>query len=125
MTDSPAFKAPLDPAEQPILDKLLYTRDKLLLLKRDKTKYVKSQDVISHYDDVIKQVGALNDVRKHKREEQNRGMRGRQWVSREVVQRDMLTWWQPCSVDTVLDDCFQLISLFFFTIGRNNEAPAA
>jgi hypothetical protein len=27
-------------------------------------------------------------------------------------------------VDTVLDDCFQLISLFFLTIGRNNEAPA-
>lgn len=28
------------------------------------------------------------------------------------------------AVDTVLDDCFQLISLFFMTIGRNNEAPA-
>ena len=28
------------------------------------------------------------------------------------------------TVDTVLDDCFQLISLFFLTIGRNNEAPA-
>lgn len=27
-------------------------------------------------------------------------------------------------VDTVLDDCFQLISLFFLTIGRNQEAPA-
>lgn len=28
------------------------------------------------------------------------------------------------AVDSVLDDCFQLISLFFLTIGRNNEAPA-
>ena len=27
-------------------------------------------------------------------------------------------------VDNVLDDCFQLVSLFFLTIGRNNEAPA-
>jgi len=27
-------------------------------------------------------------------------------------------------VDAVLDDCFSLISLFFLTIGRNNEAPA-
>lgn len=27
-------------------------------------------------------------------------------------------------VDNVLEDCFQLISLFFLTIGRNNEAPA-
>lgn len=28
------------------------------------------------------------------------------------------------AVDNVLEDCFQLISLFFLTIGRNNEAPA-
>lgn len=27
-------------------------------------------------------------------------------------------------VDNVLDDCFQLISLLFLTVGRNNEAPA-
>jgi hypothetical protein len=28
-------------------------------------------------------------------------------------------------VDKVLDSCFQLISLFFMTIGRTNEVPAA
>lgn len=28
-------------------------------------------------------------------------------------------------VDRALETCFQLISLFFMTIGRNNEAPAA
>lgn len=28
-------------------------------------------------------------------------------------------------VDRVLESCFQLLSLFFMTIGRNNEAPAA
>lgn len=35
-------------------------------------------------------------------------------------------FWLICLaiVDNVLDDCFQLISLFFLTIGRNNEAPA-
>lgn len=27
-------------------------------------------------------------------------------------------------MDRVLDNCFQLLSLFFMTIGRNNEAPA-
>lgn len=27
-------------------------------------------------------------------------------------------------VDYVLDDCFQLISLLFLTVGKNNEAPA-
>lgn len=29
------------------------------------------------------------------------------------------------TVDRVLDGCFQLLSLFFMTIGKNNEAPAA
>jgi hypothetical protein len=28
------------------------------------------------------------------------------------------------AVDYVLDDCFQLISLLFLTVGKNNEAPA-
>lgn len=28
------------------------------------------------------------------------------------------------TVDTVLDDCFQLISLSYMTIGKNHEAPA-
>ena len=28
-------------------------------------------------------------------------------------------------MDRVVDSCFQLLSLFFMTIGRNNEAPAA
>jgi hypothetical protein len=31
----------------------------------------------------------------------------------------------PLEVDRVVDSCFQLLSLFFMTIGRNNEAPAA
>lgn len=90
---------PLDPAEQPILDKLLNIRDHLSILKQDRSTYVKSQDVMKFYDQLIEQVEALNDARVHKRDEQNR-------------------------VDTVLDDCFQLISLFFLTIGRNHEAPA-
>jgi hypothetical protein len=29
------------------------------------------------------------------------------------------------TVDRVLDGCFQLLSLFFMTIGKTNEAPAA
>jgi hypothetical protein len=28
------------------------------------------------------------------------------------------------AVDNVLESCFQLLSLFYLTIGRNNEAPA-
>lgn len=74
MTDSPAFRAPLDPEEQPILDSLLGIRDKLLLLKSDKSNYVKSQDVVLYYDRIIEQVHAVNKVRTHKRHEQNRRM---------------------------------------------------
>ncbi|KZF25680.1 hypothetical protein L228DRAFT_227583 [Xylona heveae TC161] len=99
MADSPAVQAPIDPREQPILDKLLAVRDNLSLLKQDRTTYIRSQDVMSLYDQVIEQVLQLNDVRKDNRSQQSR-------------------------VDTVLDDCFQLISLFFLTIGKNNEAPA-
>ena len=99
MTDSPAYRLPNDPKEQPILDKLLLIRDHLSILKQDKSTYVKSQDVMKYYNQVIDQVGALNKIRETKRDEQNR-------------------------LDTVLDDCFQLISLFFLTIGRNQEAPA-
>lgn len=73
MTDSPAVRAPLDPNEQPILDRLLVLRDKLTLLKQDRSTYVKSRDVIALYDQVIEQVEALNDIRTHKRTEQNRG----------------------------------------------------
>ncbi|KAI4092913.1 MAG: hypothetical protein LQ339_007809 [Xanthoria mediterranea] len=101
MTDSPSLTIPLDPKERPILDRLLATRDKLSLLKQDRSTYIKSHDVLDLYEQVIEQVHLLNTIREDhdKPLEQNR-------------------------VDDVLDDCFQLISLFFLTIGRNNEAPA-
>ncbi|EME83951.1 uncharacterized protein MYCFIDRAFT_210739 [Pseudocercospora fijiensis CIRAD86] len=99
MTDSPFQRIPLDPKEQPILDRVLIIRDHLSLLKQDRSTYVKSADVVKHYNALVEQVELLNRIRENKRDEQNR-------------------------VDTVLDDCFRLISLFFLTIGRNREAPA-
>lgn len=73
MTDSPAVHAPLDPREKPILESLQSARDSLLLLKRDKSTYVKSQDVLPLYETVTAQVHALNAIRTDKRLEQNRG----------------------------------------------------
>ncbi|KAI9754253.1 MAG: tRNA-specific adenosine deaminase subunit tad3 [Chaenotheca gracillima] len=99
MTDSPAVQAVLDPREQPILEKLLGIRDRLLLLKEDKSTYIKSQDVLRLYEEVVEQVEPLDKIRGGKLDEESR-------------------------LDRTLDDCFQLISLFFMTIGRNNEAPA-
>ncbi|KGO76817.1 Uncharacterized protein family UPF0662 [Penicillium italicum] len=99
--ESPAILVPLDPREQPVLENLLRTRDALLLIKRDKSSYIKSRDVLPLYEEVIAEVEKLNSVRK----EQDR---------RLVHNR----------LDYVLDDCFQLISLLFLTVGKNNEAPA-
>ncbi|KAH7094767.1 hypothetical protein FB567DRAFT_543182 [Paraphoma chrysanthemicola] len=99
MTDSPLPRIPLDPKEQPILDRLQSIRTELELLKRDRSTYVKSQDVLKLYDQVIEQVIILNDIRQTKRLEQNK-------------------------VDYMLDDCFQLISLAYLTVGKNHEPPA-
>jgi hypothetical protein len=38
---------------------------------------------------------------------------------------DVILLTEDVAVDRVLDGCFQLLSLFFMTIGKNNEAPAA
>ena len=74
MTDSPAYHAPLDPKEQPILDRLLHLRSELSLLKQDKSTYIKSHDVIALYEQVIEQVHSLNIIREDhgKPLEQNR-----------------------------------------------------
>lgn len=99
MADTPTLSL-LDPREQPIVDSLLRIRDELTLLKQDKSTYVKSSDVMALYDRTVDQVKLLNEIRTDKPQEDNK-------------------------VDRVLDGCFQLLSLFFMTIGRNNEAPAA
>ncbi|CAG8983060.1 hypothetical protein HYALB_00006088 [Hymenoscyphus albidus] len=100
MTDTPTLPPPLDPREQPVLDNLRQLRDQLNLLKQDRTTYVKSSDVMPLYEKVVAQVKVLNELRADKPDEDNQ-------------------------VDRVLDGCFQLLSLFFMTIGKNNEAPAA
>ncbi|CAL5867644.1 uncharacterized protein PFLUO_LOCUS1863 [Penicillium psychrofluorescens] len=99
--ESPAVPVPLDPREQPILERLLRTRDSLLLIKQDKSSYIKSRDVLPLYEEVIGEVETLNTARKE--------------LDRRLVHNRL---------DYVLDDCFQLISLLFLTVGRNNEAPA-
>ncbi|OHE90869.1 hypothetical protein CORC01_13846 [Colletotrichum orchidophilum] len=98
--DTPTCPPPRDDREKEILDKLVAIRDRLLLLKQDRTTYIRSQDVLPLYEETIEQVRLLNEARPSGRREENR-------------------------VDRVLESCFQLLSLFFMTIGRNNEAPAA
>ncbi|KAJ5909014.1 UPF0662 protein [Penicillium taxi] len=99
--ESPALPVPLDPQEQPIVERLLELRDALLLLKQDKSSYIKSRDVIPIYEQVVNEVEKLNAARKGQ--------------ERHLIHN---------SLDYALDDCFQLISLLFLTVGKNNEAPA-
>lgn len=46
-------------------------------------------------------------------------------VSGRLVLLSKATADQYVPVDKILESCFQLLSLFYLTIGRNNEAPAA
>lgn len=126
MTDSPAVWPPLDPQEQPILDYLLRIRDSLLLIKQDKSTYIKSQDVLPFYDQAVEQVQLLNQVRGDRQVEQNRGTDSRLLPTGNSILRFVIWFliFLQITVDNVLDDCFQLISLLFLTVGRNNDAPA-
>ncbi|RYP30655.1 hypothetical protein DL767_006155 [Monosporascus sp. MG133] len=98
--DTPKIPAPKDEGEKEILENMINIRDQLQLRKLDRSTYVRTQDVMVLYDRTIEQVKRLNEIRHGKAAEENR-------------------------VDRVVDSCFQLLSLFFMTIGRNNEAPAA
>ncbi|KAK3179746.1 hypothetical protein K4F52_008824 [Lecanicillium sp. MT-2017a] len=98
--ETPAVPLPQDTRERAVLQRLETIRDTLLLLKQDRTTYIRSQDVIPLYDETIEQVKDLNAIRSETgNSDENR-------------------------VDKVLEGCFQLLSLFYLTIGRNNEAPA-
>ncbi|XWX01603.1 hypothetical protein V2A60_009631 [Cordyceps javanica] len=98
--ETPAIPMPRDARELAILQRLTEIRDRLLLLKQDRTTYIRSQDIIPLYDQTIAQVKELNAIRAETgASDENR-------------------------VDKVLEGCFQLLSLFYLTIGRNDEAPA-
>lgn len=86
--------------ESPILEALSTIRNRLTALKRDTVDFVKPQDVVSLYQATVKQVDRLNEIRA---------------VSEPH---------QPNRIDTTLADVFQLLSLFFLTIGRTKECPA-
>lgn len=61
--DTPAVPLPRDPRERAILDRLVGIRDQLLLLKQDRTNYIRTQDVIPLFEQTMEQVKELNIVR--------------------------------------------------------------
>lgn len=61
--DTPAIPLPRDPRERAILDRLSMIRDQLLLLKQDRTNYIRTQDVMPLFDQTMEQVKELSIVR--------------------------------------------------------------
>ncbi|KAH3673313.1 hypothetical protein WICMUC_003773 [Wickerhamomyces mucosus] len=90
---------PID--EKIIYDELVKIRSELSILKKDRTQYLNSKDVLKYYNDVLKLVKELNSIRS----------------SSDIEHK-------PNKVDQVTDDVFQLLSLFFITVGLINTAPA-
>lgn len=84
------------------MERLAGIRDQLLLLKQDRTKYIRSQDVIGLYEQTVEEIRKVNEIRGD---------------AKDQVGENRL--------DKIIESCFQLVSLFFMTIGRTNEAPAA
>ncbi|KAK8071064.1 hypothetical protein PG997_011267 [Apiospora hydei] len=109
--ETPKIPAPRDEGEKRILAELMSIRDQLQLRKLDRTTYVRTQDVMVLYEKTIEQVRQLNAARTGKKSEENQG----NGLSR-APDKVAPSWVRLC---------FQLLSLFFMTIGRNNEAPAA
>ena len=71
--ETPAIPPPKDSREQEVLDKLVLIRDRILLLKQDRTNYIRTQDVMALYDETVEQVRHLNESRKGRSYEENRG----------------------------------------------------
>ncbi|ORX90418.1 hypothetical protein K493DRAFT_317986 [Basidiobolus meristosporus CBS 931.73] len=93
----------VSPEEQPILESLVAIRNRLGVLKKDRNNYYKAADVVVVYEKVKKQVDQLLSVRQKEEHDYD-----------EYHNR----------VDTVLDDVFQLLSLFWMALGKNRELPA-
>jgi hypothetical protein len=72
--ETPAIPMPKDERERQVLDKLTVIRDSLLLLKRDRTKYIRTQDVMVLHDQLVEQVRQVNEIRTGEHKAENRCM---------------------------------------------------
>ena len=71
--DTPKYPPPKTDGEKKVLQNLELLRDQLLLLKRDRSTYIRSQDVMVLYDRAIEQARKLNELRRGTKTEETRG----------------------------------------------------
>ena len=91
------------PAEQPVLDRLLTIRAKLSAVKRNRTTYLRMEDIAPLRLDTEKELQILTDLRGGKLLDESR---------------------QLNRVDDVLDEILQMLSLCFLSLGKKGESPA-
>lgn len=101
--------------EEGILNYLLEVRSFLSKLKKNRTQYLNSKDVLNTYQEVLTRVRELDGIRKSSTDVTRRPT----CATTLIHDTDMHN-----RVDSVLDDVFQLLSLFFLTVGLKNSAPA-
>ncbi|GAA5835980.1 hypothetical protein JCM5353_002206 [Sporobolomyces roseus] len=116
--------------ELPVLESLVHIRNRLTALKKDRTEYLRAKDVLDIYASLMTQVTRLNEIREHTRlklqDESNREGEGEgedkvEGGEEKVDQSNLV---EENRVDTILNDVFQLLSLFFLRIGKSRESPA-
>ncbi|KAJ2376410.1 hypothetical protein IW150_002003 [Coemansia sp. RSA 2607] len=90
-------------SEQPVLSTLIGIRNRLAALKRDRGNYFRPNEIVGLYNELLGQVKVLQSVR-------------------TTEHHDNDTY--KNRVDSVLDECFQLFSLFYLALGKNKEVPA-
>ncbi|KAJ1643903.1 hypothetical protein J3B02_002894 [Coemansia erecta] len=89
--------------EQPVLNTLIGIRNRLAALKKDRGNYFRPNEIVGMYNELLQQVRVLQNVRATEHHD-NDTFKNR--------------------VDSVLDECFQLFSLFYLALGKNKEVPA-
>ncbi|KAJ2485322.1 hypothetical protein EV174_001813 [Coemansia sp. RSA 2320] len=100
---NPASECTVTDGEQPILGALIAIRNRLAVLKKDRGNYYRPNDIVGLYNELLDQVKVLHSVR-------------------ATEHHDDDTY--KNRVDSVLDECFQLFSLFYLALGKNKEIPA-
>ncbi|KAJ1928233.1 hypothetical protein FBU59_007148, partial [Linderina macrospora] len=94
---------PVSAGEQPILNALITIRNRLAALKKDRGNYYKADEIVGMYNELLMMVQELHATRVCEHHDDD-SFKNR--------------------VDSVLDECFQLFSLFYLALGKNKEIPA-
>ncbi|BGP41238.1 hypothetical protein JCM10450v2_005278 [Rhodotorula kratochvilovae] len=96
--------------ELPVLESLVHIRNRLTALKKDRTEYIRAKDVLDVFASLMDIVTRLNEIR----------ARPKPSTSDDGDKVEV----EENRVDTILNDVFQLLSLFFLRIGKSRESPA-